>query len=84
MPKMDNRVALLEMVKQIFEVGPSLTRLSLNSTDTGGDIGKEVLEALAESDIVTLEDVDITGNVNWFRTPEARGNADLLARIVAR
>ena len=82
----ENRVALFDMTEKIFSNALSLENLNLFRTCTSGSVGRSMLQALADSDIVTLKSIHFWRNPNWFRGEEAEETTgvDLLTQVLSK
>ena len=82
----ENRATLFDMTEKIFSNALSLENLTLYLTGTSGPIGRSMLQALADSDIVTLKSIDFNRNPEWFRDEEAEETTgvDLLTQVLSK
>ena len=67
----ENRAVLMEMAQQMFSVATTLQQLYLSSTYTSEEVGVSVVQALADSDITSLQEINFSWNSRWFNSSDS-------------
>ena len=81
---------MVSLFRQIIQHNPPISVLSMNSfcenNDRVKNTGEFVLEALLNSNIESINDLDFYENPSWFRHPgtkeEIFSNVELLAELI--
>ena len=64
-------MVLMEMTQQMFSVATILQTLKLTGTSTSEEVGVSVVQALADSDITTLQEIRFRDNKQWFSSSDS-------------
>ena len=86
------RLSMVSLLRQIVQSNPPIQVLNMNNFSYGSDrdenMGELVLEALLNSNIQSITDLDLSYNRSWFENPvtqeERTGSVELLAEIISR
>ena len=62
----ENKALLLETVGQMCAVSQCLKQLTVSWTETTAEEGDAFMTSLADGDLATLEQLDLTYNEDWF------------------
>ena len=83
---------LAKLFREIIQNNPPLTHLRMmrfsGRRDGNESAGEIILEALLNSSIITIEELNLFQNSSWFENPrtsaEREGTVDMLADIICK
>ena len=80
---------MVSLFRQIILSNPPIQVLNMNrfSGNTDVNVGELVLEALLNSKILSIQDLNLDCNYYWFKHPsteERSENVDLLAELITK